>query len=1361
MALYKAGLATEIPVVEMPPVPGAKVKVYKADDKNYEKPLAEAITDEKGNYSFKKEDFDDPNTDEVEMPPQVPIVVRAEFRSPIDKTKKVAIEALVDPTDEEKAVNVEVDPLTHAIAEKIKTFVEETFEIQVTKEIMDTAKPFIDMIVKTVRDKGLTDFNEDDVVIGKYESEESEEVVQEFVPEAGKVADRVIDKGTAGLFESMESSLIEKAEEDGATLGTGATLNPDKKLAHFVKFFASTGFPVQVGPKEGENKVIVFMPIPPFISDTEIPGTQVFNDRAFRMIDPENDFSNLSNVNPEILFRLKEVFDELPVMSHAAVVKIAEAAKSGKTTTLAKMAAVIKEKFEWKTEGVRIVNGIPIFSDVMQTPKTGAEVSPSELISEITTKFGDTPKEIARDIASKPHYIIDMADEAIQYKIHEMNDPSAIQNFLKGIDSFDKLKEFVQGTEIFKRKVEDISHRIFASLDPELYGKTISATTPLKIKTALMLLHMMIDRDYLIDKTEGWFKKVTEGGITRVEPNFGNLKWLEPKEESSAFLSEMLGLIINEEIEDGETFKTLVDSIHTAIENMEEPEEYKKIDVDMMQQFTGEARSDKVTLTGVVKNYDGTVMAGMELKLKYFDEKGHIQDFEGGPVTTDENGKFTFSNVPSGYPYEIRFTGRDFIFPFFVDGFQPYMDMGEIWLPPPAGMGGPMGFPGISLWVDQKFFNPVNPQDENNGKLEGVDFSNFNTEKPFIVFEGSDQGTPDLFWKYATGLTTAEDAKIASLGEGPNHQHGLASGPVIDHVFTKEELEGLNWVDSIARPEEDNAVYVIKDVDGKYFFIEVRWWDKDPDGNPNGMIDMGFAKLGSDGRLEVPKEEFIGGPPIAMPGGPVTNMFFEMNPGDYLDLETGFITAPPQEPFSMYWQNARGVEGYDIRWLGVFYDSYWAGEDNWNTRNAYLSESDRAISVINNATLSTITISTTDGVPTVTITPDDDGVVKDILPGTMLLVETADQGNYILGVNWVEKDAIGLMVIPKDQMIDESGNLKSGIEDKDGDGIPNILDDNDFKQDVFDETWQQEQFQMVDEDGDGVPAEFDPNDHDPNVPNAGGNIDKDGDGLVGGADPDDNNPNDPVYHGNWDEDKDGWPKAIDPDDNNNMVPGEEEIVGGGKKVDLDGDGIPSDMDPNDDPAQGGADVPVVGGNQDNDNDGFPKGIEEWSEMGGMPGNDNDPAIYPGAFKPEEVSIQVTGTPKVAIVWLKEDYPGAPPYWEFISIYELSGLTLTEDMGKYFIANVTPAEIIGVIPDGWPQFGLNNARAEILLIDDIVTENNGPQFDIYPGGDTIVGVAFEYELEMIDGTWHLYQRTPMGPQPAPESEFITIHFGPKY
>ncbi|MDP2644875.1 MAG: hypothetical protein Q8P24_08035 [Desulfobacterales bacterium] len=1374
-ALYAAGLMAGTTAVEMPPTPGATVKIYAADDTKFEKPLAEVKTDAKGNYSFVAENFDNPATPEVEIPPQIPVIVRAEFISPIDPTKKVAIGALLDPTDNTKKGQVDVNPLTAAIAQKVKDFVESTFKIQITQEIMAATRTFIDLIATQVKAQGLTQFVETDVQIGSIKNNVVDET---FVPDVQNLANRVIDKGTGGLFESMESRLIEKAESDASTLGAGAVLDDAKKMEHFIKFFASLGFGVQAGVDS--PKVIFFLPTPPSVPDNQIPGVQMYNDRAFRQIDPALDLSpdKFTNVNPGLIFQIKHTLDGGPVMSHAALLAVANAAKAGGTTTLTQMASVVKDKFVWKTRGVQMINGIPIFSNQDQTPSTGADVSASALISKLTGQLGATPKEIAADIAGRNYYIVRMADKVINQKVHQIqNDPgivdkkAAMDAFFQGLQTGDDFKALVQSSEEFQREVENLSRRVFAAIEPELYGQVLSASTQLKIKTSFLLMMLIIDRDYRVDDSKSWFKTRSENGISWVEPRFDNTKWLEPKQESPGTTSNIIGRLIGAQITDGAAFEAMVQAFHQALQSIPDPEQFK-MEAGMIANVSGVSQNQSVTVSAKVKNYDGTAMANMGIQLKYFDPQKAIQD--AGSATTDQNGNFTFANVTAGRPYEFRFTGNSFIFPFFVGGFQADMNMGEIMLPPPAGMGGPKGFPGISLWVDQHFFNPMNPQDPNNGKKEGVDFSNFNTEKPFIVFSGSNQGSPDLFWTSKNGLSVNPALAaglgkgIASLGTGQNHQHGLGSGPVIDHVFTPAELAGtapitiggatftLSWSDSVALPQEDNAVYVVRDAADGYYFIEVRWWDKNSQNQPNGMIDMGFAKLGSDGRLEVPKENFMGGPAMGAGGGPGPNlMFADLRPGDYLDLETGMMSPPAQEKFG---HNAEVAGKADVRWLADFYDTYWANETNWDTRNANLSKSNRALSVINGASLSTLTITQA----VAAVTPVADGTVKELVPGTMLLVATANQGSYILGVSRVERDAVGLQIIPRDKLIDGNGNLQAGVQDSDGDGIPDMLDQNAFQKDVFDDAWAQGQFQMIDNDGDGVPAQFDPNDSDPNVPNSGGSQDKDGDGLIGAADPDDNDPNKPVQGGNLDNDHDGWPKGIDPNDNDATVPGAGGIDFGGKqKIDADKDGIPAGTGSFDDPNDSNPNIPVPGGNLDKDLDGFPAGIENWIN-GQLSAQDNDtnPAVYPGSFNAQAANIVVTGTGKVALVRLTEMFPGAPPVHDPGSIYEL-GLTLSGANGQYALANLTPAQIIAAIPVNLYGLTVQNARAEILLIDDVGNTKNGPQFEL-PGGDKVAGVGFGFELQMNNGVWQLNELKPgTGPQKVGDATAVTVNFGPKF
>ncbi len=1091
--LHKAGLFATSTTVEMPPTPGATVNVYPASDTAQTDPLASTTTNSEGDYLLTEDDFDDPQTTEVELPPQVPVVISAEFKSPIDPLKKIQVQALIDPTDTTNNGQVDVNPLTTAIGDKILTFIKDTFKVDLNKEIMDAAKAFIDLIVAQVEAQGLTNFTENDLVVGQYQSEESEELDNSYTPPANQdVAGTVLDDATDGLFTSMEGALIDKAEEFSQPI----TIDDATKTKNLEKFFAALGFAVQTA----NNSLLVFIPSPQEIPEANLPGIMQFNDRAFRLLtaaDLTPEQLQLIN-HPAFLHFLKQSLQQMPALSHEAMVALQTAIDSDQTAALTTMAGVIKDKFVWQTEGVQMLNGVAMFSDKMQTPQTGADVNATELIAGITGKIGDTPEEVAKGIAKKPHNIMRLAEQVINQKINQIwadpgitDKPLAVAVFTQGLTTFDDLKELVMESDIFQHEVKSISHRIYAALEPELYGQMLSASTELKIKSSFLLMQLMIDRDYLIDADKGWFTTKTANGKSWVEPNFGNVKWLAEKTPGPGIVNQMVAQLLGVEITDSVGFADLVNGVNQAAGNIAANQEFF-IDPSKMGEIAGKTGEVTETIvSGEIKQYDGEPWATQGITIKTYDQNGQLVDAQGGTVTTGGDGAFT-ATIAANHPYEIHFAGTEFVMPFFADPFTAELELGEIWLPPPADMGGAKGFPGIGLWVDQTFFDFMGANNPNNGKAEGVDFSNFNTNNPFIIFVGATNGTPDLFWTSVAGLKTNGQAQIASLGSGDTLQHGLGSPQLLQHLFTPDELAAttpitigtqtftLTWGSSVPTPMDDNAVYVIKDNGGQYFFIEVRDWEKNDQGQPGGMIDLGFAKLGSNGVIEVPSETFIGGQTEPGDGGPGMGLYMaDLNPGDVFDLDGKGWSAPATEPFGY---NATATANSDIAWLATFYDTYWKGNTDDAQRKAALANSDRAISVVNGALLATVEFSTntTPGVLTATSVPG--GVVTNVVPGDLFQVTTAGNATFLLLAKSVDPDAIELVIIPKDKVVNAQGNLLPGIFDQDKDGIPSILDDNDFNMDEFDPG----DFTIIDLDGDGVPAQFDPNDNDPNIPNSGG-----------------------------------------------------------------------------------------------------------------------------------------------------------------------------------------------------------------------------------------------------------------------------------
>lgn len=1136
IGLFLKGLLSEIPEVEMPPVPGATVKVYATTDTNYYTPLAQTTTDQKGQYSFSAKDFDNPATQEVEPPPQVPLMVKAEFKSPIDPTKKVSVKAIVDPTeDPSKKNNVEVNPLTTAIAQKVKDFVENTFQVQLTKEIMDAAKPFINLIAQEVQKKGLTFFKEEDLVIGEYKDANSTEEKPDFQPPPNQnIADKVIDKGTAGLFVNMETLLMEKANA-GQFTQTVVNISQEKKMEHYIKYLSSLGIKIQAG-KTGEDsqKIIAFIAAPPHIPEDQIPGTMLFKDRAFRKIKPDVDLTpqKINAIKDEgFKFYLKGAL-EGPVISYEAVEAFMNKAEEGLTTNLTKLASVVKDKFIWQTETVQMVGGIPVFGNDV-TPTTGADVSASELISQLTGKLGGTPEEIAKEIAISPHYLVKFMEPLFNQKMQEIKADKSIENkqeamnqFLKSLKDIETIRDQISKTEFFKRAVEEISHAIFAGFEPDLYGKVLTGSTELKVKSAFVLLKQMLDRPYLIDVTKGWFIKNQEGEKIWLSPNYSNFKFLEPKNDMDPdFVNSIFSAILGTQIQANSDFDSLFTSYWSAVDSLPEPDIFKFSDT-AMQEVLGVSKANSVTVKGVLLDTEETPLANKALQLRKFDQGGLKVE---QTVNTDNQGKFVFTNVQTGFPYEVYNQEKGVFLPFFADGFQDPLDLGDWVMPPtfPIGgqEGGPVVVPGISLFVDDVYFNPINPKDPQNGKAVGVKFSNFASGQPFIVADA------DIYWT-KDGLKAAFGAGIAELPQEIKGVLGLAQ---IKPAFTIEELEGkvpiqiknlsitLQWVELIPQPKENNAVYAIKDKDGKYFLVEIRSWDKDAQGKPSGLIDMGFLIISNTGQVQVPFENFTIGPTQGGGGGQSQFYPYMLGPGEYFDLDTKSQSAPASEPMG---SDPKVIEVADLRWTGSFYDTYWEGK-SWPERIAALPNSDKALAAINGATMKLLDLSGV--VPKLTSVTE----IKPAVPGQLLLVETKEGKAFVVAILKVTNPEIVITVASKEEILDQA--MKFIGTDMDMDGIPGILDPNDFDPNIPMKGEMQPQpgpgpgpgpgpnpgpnpsGPFADSDGDGIPDVLDTSPNDPNQPFQNGSQDQDQDGLKAGFEgliqTSDNDPNSPGFMG--------------------------------------------------------------------------------------------------------------------------------------------------------------------------------------------------------------------------------------------------------
>ncbi|XP_062560064.1 dentin sialophosphoprotein-like isoform X4 [Armigeres subalbatus] len=167
---------------------------------------------------------------------------------------------------------------------------------------------------------------------------------------------------------------------------------------------------------------------------------------------------------------------------------------------------------------------------------------------------------------------------------------------------------------------------------------------------------------------------------------------------------------------------------------------------------------------------------------------------------------------------------------------------------------------------------------------------------------------------------------------------------------------------------------------------------------------------------------------------------------------------------------------------------------------------------------------------------------------------------------------------------------KYDINDLDGDGIPNELDDDDDGDGIPDA-------EDDDDDNDGIKDDEDIDDDNDGIPDDKEgqpiNNDLDGDGIPNDVDDDDDNDGIPDTD-DQDDDNDGIPDAEDADDDNDGIP---DILDANSRNanDLDGDGIPNDLDDDDD-NDGVKDTD----DNDDDNDGIPDAVDNDDDNDGVP-----------------------------------------------------------------------------------------------------------------------------------------------------------------
>ena len=524
------------------------------------------------------------------------------------------------------------------------------------------------------------------------------------------------------------------------------------------------------------------------------------------------------------------------------------------------------------------------------------------------------------------------------------------------------------GTPAYIEAAERVSRGLTSAVPASLFGRTLTSESAVNIRSALFLLDFVTRSKYLINKEEGYFSRFNINGDeanARLIPHFDNLKIMVGNNDITVanLISELLNITT---IDNGDIFDIVASVLMGGIQNLPTLPEFIEQDIDdFADDLT--TRADTVSMSCTVERFDGQDpnIESEQLELSLFAvnydpdtgafRKGDAIDL---PVTSElvegtgpVRRTYTIENIPSevsegvfGLDYVLRFNIDSYqndlpeLF-FFVDGFVPDINLCD-----PQGplfIGDDQEFvpiPGLGISSDQGRPEP------DGFAPEGIDISNF--EEPgapiYITEDEEDRelGVADFNFTSEGGLSI--DALNPNVGFAPlfgsyNESGELTVGitdeagepltdmpsilganirPLLASIAADEvTLNDAIAIDSDPDNFDFNRLYIMRDAEGKFWILELRFLDQfeDFDGSLRSFIDFGFTKVNNLGQIDIPEAAFDtnpGGPGNDPTGG---NVFFEnMLYGDWLVLDppTGYVGPHLLEPEEVAFGDAN-MANYD------------------------------------------------------------------------------------------------------------------------------------------------------------------------------------------------------------------------------------------------------------------------------------------------------------------------------------------------------------------------------------------------------------------------------------------------------------------
>ncbi len=674
----------------------------------------------------------------------------------------------------------------------------------------------------------------------------------------------------------------------------------------------------------------------------------------FDSVPTDADFDLIDRI--AILNELHERLQHSTLVSTRVIDSIVDNRSS--QTNIKRLASVIADHFQWVGEEVHLTpEGFPIFTDRRGPLRAGGHVvDSSELIRALSFTLGDTATQTAQVLTGRESFYAQYAAEAIDTAIQLANvsgtdsldfsqllldiypaDASGFRDLIVGVNGVS------EASYAYQRARDRVAGGLTAALPRELFGQTLTSESSVPIRTALFLLDYVLNGNYLIDASRGYFtefKIITDDGEinTRYVPNYNNQKQLEPTGDISVatIVSSLLSVT---EIDDGDLFEVAARQLASGLGDIPVLPQYREQDIEDFGSDLGE-RANRVAASCTIERFDGQDPElgadHQRLSLSVFGVeyvpdtgefiKGNRIDASISSELVDVDGlqrrTYTIEELSAldGADY-----GRDYVLRFEIDGYQnelpeiffhadgyvPHLDLCP--RDAPLFIGPDIQFtqvPGLGLISDQH--RPGLEGDE----PEGIDVSNLEVPGAPLYLTAEDeaagQGRVDLlFISSAAGfhLTAAENtdtafAPLYALVEQGEFRLTLAETTDSKPLFGMQSVVGHNvrelieqatvapdlmtsGLDVVVGNVAPERLYLMRDADGRYWILEIRFADfyTDFHGSTQAFVDIGVASVNAIGDVTAPDvafDEAVAEPYDASTGGITYHRLYY---GDWLVLD--------------------------------------------------------------------------------------------------------------------------------------------------------------------------------------------------------------------------------------------------------------------------------------------------------------------------------------------------------------------------------------------------------------------------------------------------------------------------------------------